>query len=97
MILLAAILHLTSAQACDRHHGRNYIVCRESGPAHVPRGLPPGTAHPGRSSATGPCGMLAEARRRHGGDDLEACARYMLERYGTWEAAEAHERKRGWW
>lgn len=88
----------TSAHAgCGRYHGRAFIVCRESGPRHMPNGLPAGTPHPGPSSASGPCGMLAATRARYGGDSLAACARYMRDRYGSWSAAERHHRAHGWW
>jgi hypothetical protein len=82
---------------CNHYHGRDYIICRESGPQWMPNGLPPGTPHPGPSSATGPCGMTAANRRAHHGDNLVACHRYMRARYGTWQRAEAKHRQAGWW
>jgi hypothetical protein len=82
---------------CGQYHGRDYIICKESGENSLPYGLPAGTPHHGPSSASGPCGMLAAARSKYGGDSLDACTRYMLDRYGSWERAERHHRHRNWW
>lgn len=99
LALVAA--HLPHAQAhaagCGRYHGRAYIICAESGPENMPDGLPAGRPHPGPSSASGPCGMVAESRRNYGGDTLAACTRYMADRYGTWAHAEHVHRAQGWW
>jgi hypothetical protein len=83
--------------ACGRYHGRDYVICSESGPAHMPHGLAPGTPHRGRSSATGPCGMVYANRVEFGGDDLAACGRYRRARYPSWADAERHHRQLDWW
>lgn len=98
--LALVTIHMPHAAArphgCGRYHGRAYIVCAESG-GHMPNGLPAGRSHPGPSSASGPCGMLAQSRRAYGGDTLAACTRYMLDRYGSWARAERFHRAHGWW
>lgn len=80
--------------SCKPLHGRAYVFCREQGPG---RTYAPGAAHPGPSSASGPCGMLAATRKRFGGDGPGACARYMRSRYGSWEKAERFHRANGYW
>ena len=83
--------------ACSKYHGRNYIICSESGPRRMPHGLRPGSPHPGASSASGPCGFLQATRMQYGGDSLGACERYMRSRYGSWSAAERKHRRSNWW
>lgn len=101
VLIISTLTIPTSTSAatagCGRYNGRDYVVCRESGPQHMPNGLPPGTPHPGPSTATGPCGMLAATARRYGGDDLAACGRYARARYGNWAQAARHHRQTGWW
>jgi hypothetical protein len=82
---------------CSQYSGRNYIVCKESGPQHMPEGLPEGYPHPGPSSAAGPCGMLKATRMKFGGSGLVHCGRYMRSRYGSWDRAEAFHRANNWW
>lgn len=84
-------------KACSKYSGRAYILCSEGGPQNMPNGWPVGKAHSGASSASGPCGMLSDTRRRYGGDNMEACERYMKDVYGSWSAAERHHRKHNWW
>jgi hypothetical protein len=83
--------------ACNRYHGMSYIICSESGPSHMPNGLPSGVAHPGKSSASGPCGFLAKTRRRYGGDSLRHCHRYLNDRYRTPARAEQFHRRHNYW
>ena len=101
--LLALVVTLLPSQAeaggrgCGGYSGRSYIICKESGKENMPHGLPPGTPHPGPSSASGPCGMLRSTRHAYGGDEMSACTRYMAKRYGTWAKAERFHRRRNFW
>lgn len=80
-----------SARRCSPYHGREFILCAESGGnMHIGN-------HPGPSSAAGPCGMLASTARRYGGYGMGACTRYMAARYGSWTAAERTHRARNYW
>lgn len=83
---------------CGQYHGRNFIICAESGAQYLPYGLPPGKYHNRKlSSASGPCGFLAATRKRYGGDTLRHCERYAMATYGSWERAVAHHKRMNWW
>ena len=79
---------------CRSYHGRQYVTCKEAWGSHFHSW---GVSHPGRSSASGPCGLLASTRRQYGGDNPGACTRYMSNRYGSWTRAELHHRQMNWW
>lgn len=99
-MLASTFTHAPAASAgsgCGTYHARDYVICVESGPEWMPNGRPAGNQHPGRSSASGPCGMLAATRHKYHGDSLAACGRYMAVRYGTWASAERFHRRYGWW
>jgi hypothetical protein len=101
-ITAATITTPTTAHAaknpCNKYSGRSYIICKESGPQHMPHGLPAGTPHnPRLSTAAGPCGLLKANQRRYGGSGHAACNRYMADRYGSWQRAEQFHRSRNWW
>jgi hypothetical protein len=97
LLAIPAGASTSNHRGCGNYHGRDYVICKESGRHNMPNGLPPGYQHPGKSSASGPCGMLRKTRAAFGGDTLAACARYMSKRYGSWTAAEAHHRRKNWW
>ena len=95
----AAEAHRRTTRPCSSYHGRAYVICRESGPRHMPYGLAAGVRHyPGtRMTAAGPCGLIRANQRRYGGSGLAACTRYMQDRYGSWRRAERFHRAKGWW
>ena len=81
---------------CRSRHGEAYIRCTETGgQARYMRDRAP---HPGRSSASGPYGLLSSTRRAYGpGTDREIATRYVMSRFGSWSAAEQFHRRHNWY
>ena len=90
MIANLALSILSILPQCRAKHGRQYIICAETGNnvAAYSNNQP----HPGPSSASGLYGLLASTRRTYGNAD-----NYMEKRYGSWAKAEAFHRHHGWW
>ena len=90
MLAEIALSVLSIIPACNHKHGRQYVICAETG--NNPNKYANGKPHPGPSSASGLYGLLSSTRRVYGTAD-----NYMLKRYGSWSKAEMFHRHHNWW